>query len=64
MTKRQCLRCGKVYEDKKASPFRTCPECRVAVIDDGGGCHWWTMAAPDPRVTRHKEVLDIDIGPS
>ncbi len=60
MKKRECLRCNKVYEDARSSPFRTCPQCRVAVTDDGGGCHFWANADADPRVNKHREARTID----
>ena len=53
MASRKCARCGGRFSGD--SGFVTCLLCRVPVIDDGGGCHYWDGAAPDPRVT-HAET--------
>ena len=57
---RKCRRCGKGYEDDNDSPFWTCLTCRITA-GDGGGCHWWDNAAPDPKVTR---LSDLPIDPT
>jgi hypothetical protein len=58
--KRVCFRCDKVYRDDRSSPFRTCHDCRVAVVDDGGGCHHWDRVGDNPNVYKQRDVVAID----